>query len=123
MRGQSLSAGMNLYLRDGQDMGDEPFTEADAREAWFRNRGELMRLCPPNPVPHGLFHFEFGLFENLPDIRALRLTIRDLQYGRAEFMEHASWHLSQGRPELAAKFERLRTNVNAIISELEGAPK
>jgi hypothetical protein len=118
-RSQSLSAGMNLYLRDGQEMEDD-FTEQDARQAWFQNRGELMRLCPPNPAPFGLFHFEFDRFESLPEIRSMRLSLTDLRDGRGEFMVIASWHRDKGRSELAEKFERLQANVNVIINELKG---
>jgi hypothetical protein len=119
-RSRSLSAGLNWYLLYGQEMSDEPFTEEDARQAWFQNRGELMRLCPPNPAPWGLFHFESDRFENLSEIRGMRLQLRDLQDARGEFMADASWHRNQGRLELADKFERLRSNVITVIGELEG---
>jgi hypothetical protein len=110
---------MNLYLRDGQEMEDD-FTEQDARQAWFQNRGELMRGFPPAPVPFGLVHFEPDLFASVASIHVLRLRLADLQFARSEFDTDAHWHRDKGRPEQAEKFERLAGNVRTVINELEG---
>lgn len=121
---RSLTAELRWFLLYGDSMSSEAtFTEQSARETWFRNRDELMRSCPPGPLPWGLTFYECDRFEDLAEIRGMHLELAALKDARGEFMSQASWHLHEGRLELATKFERLRANVITVIEELEGVKK
>jgi len=119
-RSESPSAELNWFLLYGDTMSDEAsFTWEDARVAWFRHRDELMRSSPPGPTPYGLSCFEADRFERLGEIRSMRLELAGLQDVRGEFEVLSLHHHNQGRLDLADRFERLLSNVNAVIGELE----